>query len=467
VRGPSCVAVGASVPSEAVRAEAGARRVLLWLLFLVATGLSNGISLVQAGPTGPAADGASSELGRVLDRLVETQRPHGGWTFPPEHPGGPPIAFTMVVRLASRLLGPLGLARWDLVVIRSPGTPLAGRVLLDGWRLEGDGRWLEAARRTGDLLVQLQRAPGGWLSEMPVEGSRLAWWFVWLAPRIHLDDDVTTGAIGFLLALSEATGELRYRRAAERGLALLLEAQLPSGAWPPVHRPAWLRAVRSSREDRASLNDGTTPLAIETLLAAWRVLGRSELLAAARRGGEWLIAAQGAAPQAGWAQQYDERGRPARMRRFELPALATWETRHAADALEALAEATGEERWCSAVREAGRWLATAAMRPGCWPRFVTVGTGQPLFVDATGEAVALEAARPGYDWTGDFGIPFLLWRLGLHDGPPPPQRPPGDPGSCPGVSQPLRAAGGPRALAADAAILVARRAGPRRSVCAQ
>lgn len=414
----------------------------------------------------PCSAAAREEVARVLDALVAEQAPHGGWSGHRDDPTAPPVAFTLVVRVAGRMLGPLGLARWDLVPIRSPGTPLAGRALLEGWRLTGEARWLAAARRAADLLGAIQRPSGGWYSEMPVEGDRLAWWFR-PVQRVHLDDDVTPGATRFLLALWQATGERRYRQAAERGLALLLEMQLPSGAWPPVRRPPWLRAVRASREDRPSLNDGTTALVIETLLEGWRALGRPELRAAAERGGAWLVGVQGVPPHSGWAQQYDDAGRPAAMRRFEPPALATWETRHAAEALEALAEATGEAHWCAPVRAAAEWLATVALGPDCWPRFVAPGQRSPLFLDARGRSVDPEAARPGYDWRGDFGIPFLLWRLRYRDGAVPPARAPGDPGACPGSVGPLHAGGGLRALAADAAVLLARLTGPRPSVCAR
>ena len=105
------------------------------------------------------------------------------------------------------------------------------------------------------------------------------------------------------------------------------------------------------------------------------------------------------------------------MRRFELPALASWETRHAVDALDALARATGEARWCAPVLAAAAWLRSAAIRPGCWARFYGLDDGQPLFFDADGTRVVAPAeAQPGYDWQGDFGIAALLRRVGMGEG---------------------------------------------------
>jgi len=68
-----------------------------------------------------------------LDALVAMQRPAGGWTFA-SRPGTRPEPFTLVVKTAEHTLAPLGLATWDLVVVRSPGTPAAGLALLEGWR---------------------------------------------------------------------------------------------------------------------------------------------------------------------------------------------------------------------------------------------------------------------------------------------------------------------------------------------
>jgi hypothetical protein len=230
--------------------------------------------------------------------------------------------------------------------------------------------------------------------------------------RTTLDDDVTTGGIRLFLRLYEATGEQRYREAAERGVTFLLASQLPSGAWPLVWRPWWKRAVWPIFEDLAALNDGATTDAIATLLDAGRTLGRAELIAAAVRGGDWLTRVQFGPPQAGWAQQYSKGGFPAPARAYEPAALASWESRRALEALLDLAEATGNPRFCTPVPDAVRWLTGVALRPGCWSRLYTIGANTPLYVSTDGRPVDEPAsASPGYDWTGDFGIPALLARL--------------------------------------------------------
>src|SRR5262249_6948929 len=119
---------------------------------------------------------AGDAVDAMLDALVVAQLTSGGFTFA-HAPGTRPEPLTILVRGAERVLAPFGLADCGLVVLRSPGTPAAGLVLLDGSRRTGRANYLIAARRAGDLLVDVQLDAGGWFSEMPVYGTRLARWF--------------------------------------------------------------------------------------------------------------------------------------------------------------------------------------------------------------------------------------------------------------------------------------------------
>lgn len=390
----------------------------------------------------------------AIDAMLECEREEGGWMYvcPPERGSH---GVTKIVNLALRASDVLGLPTWDLVVLRSPGTPAAGLLLVEAWERTGDPSYIDAARRNGDLLLQLQLPSGGWFSEMPVHGQDLAFWFKWYVPWATLDDDVTTGAVRFLLRLFEATGDPRYRAGAERGLDLLVRAQLRSGAWPLTYRPVWLRTVTPSFEDLPSLNDAATASVISTLLLGAEVLNRPDLVEAAAGGGDWLVASRFADQSAGWAQQYDEEGRPVPGRAFEPVALASWETKHALGALAELARVRPEERYCTAIEEGLAWLESTALSPGCWARFISLDTGAPVFLDIDGHPVpsAVQAKRP-YRWTGDYGIPSLFTQLGRV--PPSEEvtpRIPGDAGDCPGSprrARRRRAARNPRARIGEA-----------------
>lgn len=414
--------------------------------------------LVLLAALAAGAAGAPTDLAA----LVAAERPAGGWGF--AHPPGQRARpYTWLVKTAERVAAPFGRATWDVVAIRSPGTPAAGLLLVEA----GEPTALAAARRAGDLLVATQLDMGGWPSELPVHGRELPGWFRLLAIRPALDDDVTPGAIRFLLALWKATEDARYRESAERAIALLVREQHASGGWPLVGRPAWMHRIRPESFVRLALNDAATPLAITTLLDAADRLGRPDLRAAAVRGAEWLVRVRGDAPA--WAQQYDVHGRPAPARRFEIPALATWETRHAIDALLAVAGASGEARFCEPARSAADWLERVAIAPGCWARFHDLESGEPVYVDAGGARVDDPyTARPGYAWIGEFGIPALLARLGRGTPPPAGAPLPGDPGACPGrrpVTRPLRGARGLAARLARARPVVSPAAAVVSSPC--
>lgn len=389
---------------------------------------------VDAQTTSPTASEA-------LDALLACERSEGGWMYACNR-STRVAGFTAVMKRAEHIASAVGLATWDLVALRSPGTPAGGLLLVRAYQRTREDKYLAAARRAGDLLVNLQLSSGGWFSEMPVYGDQPTWWFPWIVPGTTLDDDVTSGAVRFLLALWEVTNEPQYKEAAERGLDLLRAAQLPSGAWPLTWRPAWRRFLRPSFEDWPSMNDMATVGPIYACLAGARLLSRSDLLEAAKRGGMWLIQAQHPAPNAGWAQQYDQEGHPAPGRRFEPSGLATWESRHALNALQALAEATGDKTFCSPFSAAIDWLTRSALSPGCWARLYSVDTNVPVYMDQQGNFVAsAEQAKRPYNWTGDFGVPALLAELGLDLTGEPREaktslpavswRLPGDAGSCP------------------------------------
>ena len=400
--------------------------VLLAFLALLAT--SPASAAPEPSPLPP-------DVREALDAMLECERPDGGWMYVC-HSGVRVFGATAVVNLAERVGDAFGLADWDIVVLRSPGTAAAGEILLDVHERTGEAALLASARRAGDLLVNLQLPNGGWYSEMPVRGDRLADWFLAVAPWATLDDDVTSGGVRFLLALWQRTGDVKYREAAERGLALLLDAQLENGAWPLTWRPRLRRWLSPSFEDLPSLNDAATTAVVRTLLVASRTLDRPDLLAAAQRGADWLVSVRSPSPLAGWAQQYSEDGVPVAGRRFEPAALAAWESRLALEALDAVAAATGDVSYCRTFHESLEWLARAELRPRCWARFYSLDSDAPIYLDRAGHPVddPRRAKRP-YRWTGDFGIPYLRARLDAerasHERPAP-FRISGDSGVCPG-----------------------------------
>jgi hypothetical protein len=396
------------------------------------------LAVLLAGTVAAAADVEAATFAADVGPVLAAERPGGGWTFG-HPPGKREKPFSWLLKTAERIARPFGLATWDVVANRSPGTPAAALLLLE----DGSPAAVAAARRAGDLLLETQLPMGGWPAEMPVYGRELPEWDRLLMFRPAIDDDVTPGGVRLLLRLWKATGDVRYRAGAERAIDFLLREQDPSGGWPLSGRPEWLHRVHPHSGAPLALNDGATPFTITTLLEAAETLGRPDLRAAAVHGAEWLVRVRGDRPA--WAQQYHVDGTPAGARPFEVPALATWETRHAIEALLTVARATNDDRFCAPALTAVAWLERVAIGPGCWARFHDLVTGKPLYVDANGRRVATPwSARPRYSWIGAFGIPALLARLG-RAAPPAFGAPlPGDPGVCPDRPPVTRPLSGPR-----------------------
>ena len=349
-----------------------------------------------------------------------------------------------------------------MIWVQPPGTPSVGMAILRAHAVTSDPNHLDAAIAAADALAAGQLASGGWDYSIDFDPER--------AKRVlrrtdigtlaadeagrrfnvtTFDDDTTQAAIRFLLAAVDTSAatdgprERRIRAACDHAVAKLLEAQLPCGAWPqrydgvfrgPAEPPAratispdWPREWRKARYERlATLNDDVLLDCIETLHDAHRRRGDPALLAAIRRAGDFLVAAQLPEPQPGWAQQYDERMQPAWARAFEPPAVATRETTGAIRALIAVFEATGDRRYLEPIPAALAWLERSRIGPDRWPRFLELATNRPIYGDRDGQIhysldAISEERRRGYGWEGSFGVSAAIkaYRKALERKQPP------------------------------------------------
>ena len=119
---------------------------------------------------------------------------------------------------------------------------------------------------------------------------------------------------------------------------------------------------------------------IETLLLAHEMRGEERYLAAAKRGGEFLIRAQMPEPQPAWAQQYDKKMQPVWERKFEPPAVTGGESQGAIEVLLALFHATGEKRFLAPIPAALAYLEKSELPDGKLARYYELRTNTPLYV---------------------------------------------------------------------------------------
>ncbi|NUQ01984.1 MAG: pectic acid lyase, partial [Armatimonadetes bacterium] len=295
------------------------------------------------------------------------------------------------------------------VWVQPPGTPSVGEVLLRLHQATGEARYLEAAVAAGEGLAWGQLSTGGWDYVIDFDPTAAQKWHFLRdvaagdaepgkRRRVStLDDDVTQAALRFLMQLDQRLEQKNeaIHQAVVKGLEALLGAQYPNGAWPqrfdrpadpslPVKRaqyPAeWSRVFpKTTYLGYYTLNDDAHPDAIRTMLLAHRLYGDERYLAAARRGGEFLIAAQMPEPQPAWAQQYNHDMEPAWARKFEPPAISAGESAGAIAVLYELWVATGDEAFRQPIGPAVRWFRDSVLPDGQWARFYELRTNRPLY----------------------------------------------------------------------------------------
>ncbi|MES2692279.1 MAG: pectate lyase [Verrucomicrobiota bacterium] len=345
----------------------------------------------------------------------------------------------------------------ELIWVQNPGTAAMGMSFLRSYAATKDVRYLHAARDVAEALAVGQLASGGWHYSVDMvnpENNRDGLLdykgknFAKAKPGKHInphytimstyDDDNTQSAVRFLLACvaatkgSETPRDRAIRAMLDRALEGMLRAQYRNGAWPQrfdgkprdpaAHAPkkasipkeyprTWSEAFDYT--GNYTLNDDTQYDFIRTLLEAGKQLGDPRYVAAAKRGGEWLVRAQLPEPQAAWAQQYNEAMEPSWARAFEPPAIASNESGSALRALVLLYRETGDRSYLKPIAAAVAWIERSALAAGRWARMYELGTNRPIYGDVDGNlhytlAELTPERRNGYGWEGEFHLPAVL-----------------------------------------------------------
>jgi len=313
------------------------------------------------------------------------------------------------------------------VEIQRDGTPLVGLAYLDAYAATSDAYYLDAARDVARALVKGQYCSGGWDYYIEFDPSKRAQ-FPYRAGGscarrdatgserpTTLDDNVTQAAVRVLMRVDRELGfkDVAIHDAARFALDSLVKAQYPNGAWPqrysqfpaasdfPVKRasyPAsWERKwPGATYYTHYTFNDNSIADAMDAMLEAARIYDEPRYLAAAERGGEFILLAQMPEPQPGWAQQYDRDMHPAWARQFEPPSITGGESQSALRALLLLYRETGNRKYLEPIPRAlayyrrsmlpdaanpseARRRACPANTP-CVARFYELHTNRPLYI---------------------------------------------------------------------------------------
>ncbi len=297
--------------------------------------------------------------------------------------------------------------------IQPHGTTTVGFAMTKAFQASGDLIFLQGANEAAHALAWCQLSSGGWSSDFdsaPTFASKYHYRRDLLAGDIEpgkrsnqstLDDNKTQSAILFLLELAHLPESEENRELHDTlsfALKGLIDAQSANGGWPQkftgpsdgsntakkaTFPESWPREWSGAKYDHYNtLNDGNILLAIEVLLRAWELTQDETFLKSAERAGDFLLMAQFAEPQAGWAQQYNESMHPVWARKFEPPSLTSGESYGAIQALFELWVATGNEKYISTLPSALDWLESSKLPDGRWSRFYEMKTNRALYMTA-------------------------------------------------------------------------------------
>jgi hypothetical protein len=262
------------------------------------------------------------------------------------------------------------------VWMRPPGATYGvGDRLLRAARATGRGDTLDRALETALAVARAQSCNGGWVPAAELRGDCPAG-----DPADggeSFDEGLQAGAIGFMLDVAAAIPggpeQEELLAASRKGLAFVLATQNADGAWPRIP------AAASGYQALSTLNDDVTPSHIRILLRASADFGDPAYDAAARRGLDFLVAAQ--LESGGWAQQYDTDLAPRSARSFEPVAASSIESAYAIAAL--LDGTRGLGMRLSRVCKRGARYRPLADRSRSLVRH-EIGTNRPIFGDRDG-----------------------------------------------------------------------------------
>jgi PelA/Pel-15E family pectate lyase len=334
-----------------------------------------------------------------------------------------------------------GKATETQIWIQPPGTPSMGMVFLRAHEATKDKLYLNAARGVAHALARGQLESGGWEYSVDFDPKKFPLCYrrtgkgkltpAEAAKRRNIttfDDDNTQSALRFLMAYVAAqNNDTEARAAVEYGLAKMIEAQYPNGAWPqrydgkprnpsdfPVKRAEYPKDYpriypKINYAGHYTFNDNTIHDCIGVMLDAYHRYGKAEHLASAKKAGDFMILAQMPEPQPVWAQQYNANMEPAWARAFEPPAITGNESVGVIRGLIELYLETGDEKYLKPIPPALAWYKRSAIAPNTWARYYELQTNKPIYGDRDGKIYyrvedISEERQHGYSWKGTYSV---------------------------------------------------------------
>ena len=301
------------------------------------------------------------------------------------------------------------------------GTPSVGETFLACYAACGDKRLLAAARAAGTCLAYGQLMSGGWHYSIEHDPARVREWYVHLGQAgkgknntTTFDDDNTQSATRFLMELDRYIDDPEIDATIERALRCFLVAQYQGGAWDG----AWPQRYPPPKKGYGAyptFNDNTMSDCVRTVLKAYHLYQKPELLQAVKRCLAFYLRAQQPPPQAAWPQQVDHNLAPAWARRFEPPSVTGAESCGNCRLLMDMAVEFGDKRYLDAVGRCVDWYKRSRIggteTNGIWARFYELKTNRPLYFTRTYKLTYDDSDLPvHYSFKGNYGVNAMMRR---------------------------------------------------------
>jgi len=176
------------------------------------------------------------------------------------------------------------------------------------YEIFGDKKYLEAGLTCADRILQGQLPRGHWAYGN--KGNDM----------MRIQDGFVTRPFWIMLYAHKLSGDKKYFESARRAADVLLSAQSAGGGWPDQ----WLFPGGSTpstgvRNGGISFNDGATNATFRIMVMMYHLTGDRKYVAKLGNLGPWLAKANLCEGNfAGWGQQYNGDGTPARARAYEI-----------------------------------------------------------------------------------------------------------------------------------------------------
>jgi hypothetical protein len=286
------------------------------------------------------------------------------------------------------------------IYTQDPGTSAAGECFLRAYKVTGDEEYLAAAYEAGRALAWGQRSEGGWdhlvdvshlysHSKNPVRKSG----------DCTFDDNISQGALTFLIDLDEIIDADWLTESIELGLKFMLASQSENGAWPQWY------PLLGSYHDYWTFNDSCINNCIKVMIKAHQVYKNDIYLESIKKAGNFIIMSQFKAPQSGWAQQYQHNLQPGWARKFEPAGVCSEVTASNIKMLADIYLYTKNDKYLSPIPAAIRWLEDSKIGENLWARIYEMGTNKPIYGNHDRRVhYVVSEGRTDYGMRGNFGI---------------------------------------------------------------